>query len=467
MVVNQPDPDNAADTRFEPGAAGSHLRATYGQLQISLQAALTYNYYATKPNSSFLKLLEESKFDGIGGTSTETGTISLPGGIDFSVSITPLPTVAGSSSHWTVQAPTGTSYYSAFATYPIASNAPGIYSGVGAYYTNLFGILKHEGAKLDASDLNSIYSPSYFNDGNNSSVQSEFDATQWRQLKISQFSIGTIQSLQNDTPVTGSTVISAEVERFATDQGVQCTDECCVSLVCNSEGVCLDYGNQRIARLDLRFYYEVVEFAPTNYTYLDATGFAPSGTLSSLSIDDLSGIYTSAPIPFLETRQVNVKPLHTGPTTQLPYDYYGLQTDITAPVPSTDRFTVTPIPTTGTSPTATLFPPSSTSEPFNLTAGPEALDDFLGKKVKLGWTLPLSMLVIGQSVSGDECTTDQTQKLFSSPSLTSPSAIKATLKFDKTLAGEPITGVDYRISERSLGGLNSEYRFALGTSCSF
>src|SRR5271170_210555 len=35
MVVNQPDPDNAADTRFEPGAAGSHLRATYGQLQIS------------------------------------------------------------------------------------------------------------------------------------------------------------------------------------------------------------------------------------------------------------------------------------------------------------------------------------------------------------------------------------------------------------------------------------------------
>jgi len=454
------------------GSSLGLLDRTFAQPMVaykfSPQVALTYDYYETKPTKGFLQMLQQFTFDGIGGTSTDTAQITLPGSVNFSASITPLPSVSGSSSHWTVQASTGKSYFYEFASYPIVSDAPSIYSAVGGYYTNFFNILKHEGAKLDAPNLLSIYSPSYFNDGNNASIQSELDATRLRQLKISQFSVGTIASLRDGVPDPGSSIIDVDVTRFATDHGVLCTDECCVSLLCTSEG-CLDNGNQRIARLALGFVDSTVSSggSPTNFTYLNATGSTPTGTLSGLSIDDLSGIYSSATIPFLGTRDINVKPFHTGPISQLQYDDYGLHTDFTAPIPSTDRFTFTPIPTFGTTAESRLFPPASSSEPFNLVSGPQALGDILGKNVKLEWKLPLTILVNGQSVSGDECTADQAQKVSSKPLVISPSATTASLKFDQALGGEPITGVDYRIEERSFGGLNLQYHFSLGTSCSF
>jgi hypothetical protein len=436
--------------------------------KFSPQIALTYNYYETKPTKGFFTMLQQFNFDGIGGTSTDTAQITLPGSVDFSASITPLPAVGGTSSHWTVQASTGTSYYYTFATYPIVSDAPTIYSGVGSYYKNLLGILNHEGAKLDAPNLASIYSPSFFNDGNNASIQSELDATRWRKLKISQYSLGTIASLRDNEPTGGSSLVKVNVTRFATDNGVPCTDECCVSLVCTSGG-CLDYGDQLVARLKVEFVDRTASSggSPISSTYLNAIGSTPTGTLSGLLIDDLSGIYSSATIPFLGTRDIDVKPFHTGPISELQYDDYGLHALYTPPIPSTDRFTFTPIPVIGTAPDNTVFPPASSSEPFNFVSGPQALNDILGKKAKLAWKLPLTLLINGQSVSGDECTADSTQKVSSSPLLISPSATKATLKFDKALGGEPITGVDYRIEERSFGGLNLQYHFSIGTSCNF
>jgi hypothetical protein len=428
-----------------------------------VQTALTYDFYTTKPTSSFVRLMEHFDFTLATNANVQ---ITLPGSIDYSATITPLPSVFGSSSRWSVEASTGTSYFSAFAIYPNASNASSVYTGVGEYYTGLFGILKHEGSKLNANNLSSIYSPSYFNDGNNSLVQSELDATRLRQLKVSQYSVGTIASLQNDVPTSGSSLIRANVLRISTDHGVPCTDECCVSLVCSS-GVCLDYGDQRIARIGLDWVSatESSGGSPSNSFYLNATGSAPTGTLSGLTIDDLSGIYPSVSIPFTQTRDITIKPLYNEPGSTLGYDFYGLHAVIVPPVPPSDRFTFDPIPITGSVPSTTLFPPSSTTELFNLIKAPEQLGDFLGKKAKFEWKLPLTMLVTGQSISGDECNADQTQQVNSKP--VSPGATSATLAFDKALGGHPITGVDFHITQRSFDGPTLRYSFNLGTSCSF
>ena len=237
------------------------------------QVALTYNYYENKPTPGLINLLKQSALIGIGGTATETAQIALPGSIDFSASITPLPSASGSSSRWTVQASTGISYFSAFGIYPIASNAPAVYTAVGEYYTNFLGLLKHEKSKLDAGNLD-IYSPAYFSDGNDALIQSYLDATRLRQLKVSQFSVGTIASLQNGVPDPSSSLIRLNVLRFSTDHGVPCTDECCVSLACTTEG-CLDYGNQQIASLGLRYISKSDSSggSPTILQYLNADGF--------------------------------------------------------------------------------------------------------------------------------------------------------------------------------------------------
>jgi hypothetical protein len=434
--------------------------------------ALTYNYFTAKYNftSGLGKLLPQLTYLGA-DTAAETIQTTLPGGINFSATATAITPTFGSVSRWTVQAGDASTYQSAYAIYPASSDAPAVMLGVNQFLKHFLATLHHEGALLDSTNLN-IYSPSFFENGNDATTQSYLEATRLRKITVKGFSIGSIASFKENVPTSGTDLIGINVIRSSLNHGVPCIDDCCITFVCGSDGSnCLEYGNQRIGSFMLRSYQESDYSGPTPIisSILTAGGIAPTGTVSGYGIDDLDGIFNSTTIPFVKTELINVKPFHNGPSFPLSYDSFYIKKNFTPPVPPADLFSPEIDPITGTPQAFTAYPPPSTTETFKLLS-PTSFNgsDFFGKTVKFTYALPLTFLVNSQFASGVECNSmNQTKILNSIPMVLSPGAISVKFKTDKMLGGQPVTGAEYMFSQGALGGPAIKARYFVGTTCNF
>lgn len=441
-------------------------------LAFQVKSPLTFDFFGSKFNSKsgLGKLLPQLSYTGV-GTANEIIQMTLPGEAGFTASGTAVPSHLGTVGSWTVQAPRGTTYQSAYAMYPSSPDAPAVYQGVNNFLKNFMATLKHEGKLLDADNLN-IYAPGFFNNGNNAMTQSWLDATRLRMIKVKGFSTGPIASFEEDVPSSGFDRIGINILRSTINHGVPCLDECCEYFVCGSDGSnCLEYGNQRIASFALRAFAQsiVSGSGPTTSTLLSPGGSAPGGTVSGYFIDDLSGIYNNTTIPLVKTRQITVKPFHNGSSFTLPYDYFKLDTPFTPPVPSSDRFSVDIQPPSGNPQSFAAFPPPSTTERLNLQSPTSFnLSDFVGKAVKFQFSRPQSFVVNSQFARGIECSSSQSKMLTPVPPVISPTAKSVTFKTDKTLGGSPIIGVRYTITQRPLrDGPEIKLNYVVGSSCNF
>jgi len=452
---------------------------------LSTSAALEFNTFGAKYPSGINNLLSGLSFDGI-GQPTETISATLPSGSIFSGSVTALPTIGASTFSWYVQGPSGakTSQY-AFAYYPTQSDAPTVYAASGTLFGDFGNILsKAKNNLIDTNIVPFLYAgngptlPSYLNNGDDASIQSEIDATRLRNIRFNGYVLGPIAKFDQNYLGPGLDRIVINALRLSTIKGVPCIDDCCYPIIYDpSAARAYFFGNQ----LNGGFFQNFV--SETDYSssginssrYLKAGGLAPTGTLDptiGYRISDLDGIYQSTQdIPFIDAKIKTVLPTPKSKPLSLSYDFYDLRTPYDAPVPL-DKFMITLTPPSGSSllpQSLRTYTPSSTNEKFNLDSPTSFTpSNFFGKTVKFSYTLPQSFVVNREFADGVECNSNGDSKPLSpSPSLPSPSATGVSFKTDSAFNNFDVTGSVYRIGFEPLDGPTVLGVIQVGIGCKF
>lgn len=441
--------------------------------EFKIKPTLTYEFFNAKYNftSGLGKLLPLLNYGGA-GTATEGIQATLPGGITFNATAKALPMAKGTISRWTVQSGAGaTTYQSNYAMYPGDLDAPGLILGVNKFLGRYLKTLHHEGSLLDSVNLLPFYSSSFLENGTRVSDELSLQATRLRTIKVQSFAISTIASILVNQPTAGSDLIALNILRSSLNHGVPCIDDCCITFVCGSDGSnCVQYGNQRVGSMFLKLLEESVYTGPTPTlsSILNASGKAPTGTISKYLIDDLKGVYNNTEIPFQKIELIKVKPFHNGPSFDLSYDLFNLKTGFTLPVPDDERFSVEIDSQTSGPQFLTKYPPPSTTETLKILT-PTSFNgpDFFGKTVKFSVSTPQTLVVNRQFAGGIECAGSQTKRLSSIPAVLTPSATSFKIKTDKLLGGQPVTGAQYTISQSALDGPEIRAHYFVGTTCNY
>lgn len=437
-----------------------------------IKSPLTFDLWGSKFNSKagLGKLLKELSSTG-GGTAQQTIQTTF-GNTSFSATTTAFPMISGTLDAWTTEAPRGTTYRSSYAMNPQSPDLALVFSGVQNAQKTEMGILKHERSLLDAPNLLPIFSQDYFQNGKDVTTETDIAATRLRTLVVKALTTGVIASFKKDFPSSGLDLIGFGIFKNAINHGVPCLDYCCEDYVCGPDlSNCVLYGNQKIGSAVLRNISEldIDGSGRTPFNYLKSGGSAPQNTISGYFIDDTGSLYNNNQIPFTMTRPITVKPFHNGSSFPLFFDDFSLQTPITPPVPSNDRFTIQIEPTSGNTQSITKYPPSSTTEQFNLTSPTSTnLSDFLGKTVKFKFSPPQTFVVNSQFARAVECTASQSKVVTGKPSPLKPTATSVSFKLDKTLGGDPIGGALFTITQRPVAeGPEVTLKYKLGISCTF
>ncbi len=108
------------------------------------------------------------------------------------------------------QAPAGTSQSSYYAYYPDETGAQSAYDGVGNFFKTYLATLKHEGKLLDSINLLPLYSSAFLNDGKNFDIETGFQATFLRTVKVSSLTRGAITVFLPNTPNSNNNVIGLD-----------------------------------------------------------------------------------------------------------------------------------------------------------------------------------------------------------------------------------------------------------------
>jgi len=434
----------------------------------------TFNPFTTKFSykGAFGKFFGETTFTGF-GTSTQTVSSTL-GPLNWTTTLTADPTNQWSNALWQVQLG-ATGPYSAsygYTVIPTDPNAGATYAGVNNFYTTTFlPVLKHEGKLLDWINLLSpkpFYDTNFLNGGKGATIQSDFDANNWRQDKFLGIDVGRILAYSPDTPDSSHNVISVAVDYTINRNGGTFLQRAVEDFICGTDGSdCVFWGNQQLGDPCTDICSEsvsVVSAAPTLSQNLRARLTSPQGTFISVILSD-DFYYTDAPMN-LNTRSISITPTHGQPPITYMQDDYSLRTTLLAPYNYTDQFSyVADIAFTYNS-----FVFGLTTEPVNWLSpdpsGSHLLGDFnLGSPIKVEFKPPQTYLPLRVTLDGTACTASQSIRLNSVKSFISPTATSASIIVPKQVMSVDTTGFELRLQYEGPYGQSSSFKYGVGTAC--
>jgi hypothetical protein len=449
-------------------------------MNLSLQQPLNnfkvksgFDFFTTKftVSSAFGKFLTHSTFGGF-GTATETldstfGSVSY--GATFWASTSPV----GTWVNWTAQASGNTSQSSYYAYYPDEISAQLAYNGVGTFFKGYRSALKFEGKLLDAINLAPFYDDgSFLNDGKTVDIETGFQATFLRTVKVSSFTLGAITSFQSGVPDVSHNVIGVDYYIAKTDQGLKVNDLKNAYFVCDTIGSsCLFYGNQLSAGVDLKTTWELDSFSATPvlpFGTLKVSASAPTGTVDSIDITD-NTFFTNQPLTSKGQKTDTYQPFHNGPTLNYVTDAWSFSHAVLPPpIDYSDPFSIQLNLPSSTPPPFIRYTSGYTNETINLIkpslTGGHALGDFdLGKTLKVQWSLPLTYIVDNIRLSGKVCGPTMTQMIDSKP--IKSTATSATIKLPKANGTEAVTDASFKLTFGGPRGERSMVVYGSNAAC--
>jgi len=450
-------------------------------MNLSLQQPLNnfkvksgFDFLTTKftKNSAFGKFLTHSTFGGF-GTATDT-VESIFGAVNYNATFWSLPSPAGTWVNWTAQASGNTSQSSYYAYYPDEVSAQIAYNGVGTFFQGYRSALKFEGKLLDAINLVPFYSSAFLNDGRPVDIETGFQATFLRTVKVSSFTPGAITSFQSGVPDVSHNVIGLDYYIAKTDQGLKVSDLKSAYFVCDLTGSCLFYGNQLNASVDLKTTWELDSFSATPvlpFGTLKVRASAPTTTITSIDVSDGDSTFFSGPttLNFDGTKTETYQPFHTGGSLNYVTDRWSLSHAALPPaIDYKDPFSIDLNLSPSGTQSFTKFTFGYTNETVNLIkpslTGGHALSDFnIGKALKLQWSLPLTYIVDNVGLSGKVCGATMTQIVHSKP--IQPTATSASLTLPKAIGTEVVTDASFKLSFDGPRGERSMVVYGSNAAC--
>lgn len=281
--------------RVESSLTNNFYRSAYADFKIKP----TFDLFATKfkfGKPGYGALLNQSTFTGY-GTPTEDVTTTLS-----------KSTLAGTftvdtGAHWSwvnwTNAASSPPSVSGSLDYTVIPTLPGAalaYHSVNSFLqTSYLKTLNHEGKLLDATNLLPLYAPSYLNDGKDSFTQSEFGATDLRQVKLSNFNLGQLRDYTENFPDSSHVRIAVDVLYNELKSGVSLPKRRIDYFYClNDGGACLFGGNQQLGGTEASLKWESFCFSsspPTSSETIKGSFFAPHGSFSPVHLSDNDGSY--------------------------------------------------------------------------------------------------------------------------------------------------------------------------------
>jgi hypothetical protein len=436
----------------------------------------TFNPFTTKISytGGFKNFLSDTTYTGI-GTSAQTISSTL-GTLDWTADLLADSTNQWSNAQWRVQVGASGPYSGSYGytQIPTDPNAGLTYAGINNFYNTTFlPTLKHEGKLLDYFNLalpKPFYDTNFLNGGKGAYVQSEFDATNWRQETFRGVNVGRILSYLPDTPDSSHNLIGVAVDYTINRNGGTFLQRAFENFICGTDGTgCVLYGNQQYGDTCTEICQESRSFspgAPTLREALRASLTTPWGTFSSVYLSDSFSDYFSYDLMNVITKSISIKPVHYLPPQTYLQDDWSLKTTITLPFNYGDQFSYF----AEGFPTYNSFVLGLTNEPVNWLSpdphGTHLLSDFkLGSPLTVKFTPPLTYIPLRLTLDGTACNATQSIDLSSVQKFLNPTATSGSIIVPKQVKGLDTTGFKLRVGYEGLYGQRSSFEYGVGATC--
>jgi len=461
--------------RVESSLINNMYGLTYADFKIKPTLDLfTTKFKLGKPG--YGALLNQSTFSGFGtpiedvtttlSNSTLAGTFTADHGIHWSWA------------NWTQTASSPPAVSGSF-DYTVIPTLPGAalaYNSANSFLqTSYLKTLNHEGKLLDSINLLPLYAPNYLNDGKDSFTESEFGATDLRQVKLSKFSLGQLRDYTENFPDSSHVRIGVDVLYNELKSGVSFSKRRIDYFFClNDGGACLFGGNQQLGGTEAGLKWQSSSFSsspPTSNLTMKGSFFAPQGSFSSvnLSDDDLS-YFNNAPMT-LKSKTIVLKPFHNGATVSYFKDDFRLSAAVVTPFVYDNFLTFEgTLPGPPFTVSYDKFALGTTNETVNwlkpFLDGDHQLSSFkLGKPITVNYGLPVTYAMTRIELDGTACNSTTSVDVHSVQSVIKPIAKSASIIVPTTVMGQPTVGFDLRLRFEGLYGQSSSLDYGVGSTC--
>jgi len=363
-------------------------------------------------------------------TVTQTTTIAVNVG-SSSVTVTTTTSAGGSSSSsvTTVVVPSSSAVQTALA-------------GATATLNALAAIVNGKGAALTATDLSSLFDPTFLDNGEDATLGAARFATGLRGSTLNSITIDRI--LRYDDIGKVIEVSGPGLDPTFRKQG--------------AGGSWLFFGNQRPADGGLQVLWRT-DVEPNRTTgpraNINVDLRAPKGVLSSVALSG-GGIFNNTPMaksPILDV--VTYKPTPTT-TLQVQRDRFLGGADLSTFTPPGTVFTFTLTPAMGSPMTFTVTTAATTTDAIALTSpsGTALADATLGQPLPVSWTLPRTFPIAGVNFGGHVSTAPPNQAGFDCEvrGALNPSATGGTITFPTTCMGQASVEAVVNVSADGFNG---------------
>jgi hypothetical protein len=426
--------------------------------------------------SGFGKFLGNTTFGGF-GSADQTVQASL-GTLDWSANFHGDPGLHWSLSVWKGQTHSTTTWSvsGGYSYFPSDPNAGATYGGVANFYkTTFLPILKHEGKLLDSFNLLPLYNVNFLNGGKDATLQSQFDATDWRPLKFSAVNLGLIRDYTPNFDLQSHNRITLAVDYSESLNGGSFIKRRYETFICNSDGTgCSLWGDQQLgtARSEVKYSASSISSGvPTALQQVRASLISPQGNFLSANLSDAFGTYfTSAPMN-PTTEIINLQPIHNLPPFPFTKDKFSLSATVPTQFAYNDSFTYD----VALNPAGTVDYDSyvfgSTNETVNWLLpdvnGTHLLGDF-----KLGTAIavklkspPLTFIPIHLDLRGQACNATQTIDLSAVQKFFKTTATSGSVIVPKMVMGQPTVGFKLSARYEGLYNQNTSFNYYVGATC--